>query len=83
MALLAWVVLGFIAGAIAKMLYPGHQGGGLLSTIALGVIGSIIGGYLAHLALGVSSIGVLSFGSILSAIAGSMLIIFVWYSFIK
>lgn len=37
MNILAWIVLGLIAGAIAKAIYPGHQGGGILGTLILGV----------------------------------------------
>ena len=46
MNLIAWVVLGLLAGAIAKAIVPGTQGGGLLSTLVLGVIGAFIGGSL-------------------------------------
>ena len=44
--LIAWVVLGLLAGAIAKAIVPGDQGGGWLSTLILGVIGAFIGGSL-------------------------------------
>lgn len=44
--LIAWVVLGLLAGAIAKAIVPGTQGGGWLSTLVLGVIGAFIGGSL-------------------------------------
>jgi uncharacterized membrane protein YeaQ/YmgE (transglycosylase-associated protein family) len=46
MNLIAWVVLGLLAGAIAKAIVPGPQGGGWLSTLLLGVIGAFIGGSL-------------------------------------
>ncbi|PSB56867.1 GlsB/YeaQ/YmgE family stress response membrane protein [Chamaesiphon polymorphus] len=46
MNLIAWVVLGLLAGAIAKAIVPGDQGGGWLSTLILGVIGAFIGGSL-------------------------------------
>ena len=46
MNLIAWVVLGLLAGAIAKAIVPGTQGGGWLSTLVLGVIGAFIGGSL-------------------------------------
>ena len=44
MNLVAWLVLGLLACAIAKAIYPGHQGGGILSTIVLGIVGAFIGG---------------------------------------
>lgn len=46
MNLIAWVILGLLAGAIAKAIVPGTQGGGWLSTLVLGVIGAFIGGSL-------------------------------------
>jgi uncharacterized membrane protein YeaQ/YmgE (transglycosylase-associated protein family) len=46
MNLIAWVVLGLLAGAIAKAIVPGPQGGGWLSTLVLGVIGAFVGGSL-------------------------------------
>ena len=46
MNILAWIILGVVAGAIAKALYPGRQGGGFLGTMILGIIGSFVGGIL-------------------------------------
>jgi uncharacterized membrane protein YeaQ/YmgE (transglycosylase-associated protein family) len=46
MNVIAWVVLGLLAGAIAKAIVPGDQGGGWLSTLVLGVIGAFLGGSL-------------------------------------
>lgn len=49
MNIIAWVILGLLAGAIAKAVVPGHQGGGWLSTLVLGVVGAFIGGTLMTL----------------------------------
>ena len=46
MNIIAWAVLGLLAGAIAKAIVPGDQGGSWLSTLVLGVIGAFIGGSL-------------------------------------
>jgi uncharacterized membrane protein YeaQ/YmgE (transglycosylase-associated protein family) len=46
MNIIAWVVLGLLAGAIAKAIVPGDQGGSWLSTLLLGVAGAFIGGTL-------------------------------------
>ncbi len=46
MNILAWIILGLLAGAIAKAIVPGNQGGGWLSTLVLGVVGAFIGGTL-------------------------------------
>jgi uncharacterized membrane protein YeaQ/YmgE (transglycosylase-associated protein family) len=49
MNIIAWIVLGLLAGAIAKLIYPGRQGGGILTTMLLGIIGAFIGGSLLTL----------------------------------
>ncbi len=83
MGILAWLVLGLIAGALAKLIYPGHQGGGILSTIGLGILGALVGGYLGQALLGSSgaaaaSVGALTIPSIIFAVLGAMLLIFIW-----
>jgi len=46
MNIIAWIILGLLAGAIAKAVVPGSQGGGWLQTLILGVVGAFIGGTL-------------------------------------
>lgn len=45
-SLLVWIVVGFLAGFIAKALMPGPDGGGFLLTTILGIVGAIIGGFI-------------------------------------
>ncbi|MEQ8757234.1 MAG: GlsB/YeaQ/YmgE family stress response membrane protein [Coleofasciculus sp. G1-WW12-02] len=83
MNIIAWLVLGLIAGALAKLIYPGHQGGGIFATIGLGILGAFVGGFLGKLLLGSSSAaaaasGALSIGSIIFAVLGALLLIFIW-----
>ncbi len=83
MGILAWLVLGLIAGALAKLIYPGHQGGGIFATIGLGILGALIGGFIGQSVLGSSaaagaSVGALSIPSIIFAVLGAMLLIFIW-----
>ena len=47
MGILAFLLLGVIAGAIAKALMPGNDGGGILMPMVLGVVGAIVGGFIA------------------------------------
>ena len=86
--IIAWLVLGLIAGALAKALYPGHQGGGIFATIGLGILGALIGGYLGQVLLGsgsaaAASAGSLSIGGIIFAVLGAMLLIFLWGLFTR
>ena len=47
--IIAWIILGFIAAAIAKAVYPGHQGGGIFATTLLGIADAFVGGTLLTL----------------------------------
>ena len=79
--IIAWIVLGLIAGAIAKAIYPGTQGGGFLATTGLGILGALVGGYLGNMFLGGSggaSVGALSIPSIAFAVLGALVVLFVW-----
>jgi uncharacterized membrane protein YeaQ/YmgE (transglycosylase-associated protein family) len=83
MGILAWLVLGLIAGALAKLIYPGHQGGGIFATIGLGILGALVGGYLGQALLGSSgaaaaSVGAITIPSIIFAVLGAILLIFIW-----
>ncbi len=81
MNILAWVVLGLIAGAIAKAIYPGHQGGGVIATIVLGIIGAFVGGSLGMFfstgQLGLTAVN-LSIPGIAVAVLGAIVAIFLW-----
>jgi uncharacterized membrane protein YeaQ/YmgE (transglycosylase-associated protein family) len=78
-SILTWLVLGLIAGALAKLIYPGHQGGGIFATIGLGILGALVGGWLGKAIFGVSATG-LSIPGIIAAVLGAMLLIFIWGS---
>lgn len=83
MNILAWIVLGLIAGAIAKAIYPGHQGGGILGTLILGIVGAFIGGILWTLittgTLALTASG-LSIGGVVLAVLGAIIALFIYYS---
>jgi uncharacterized membrane protein YeaQ/YmgE (transglycosylase-associated protein family) len=49
MAFIAWLLIGLVAGAVARLLVPGRDPMGLLGTLVLGLVGSVIGGWLAVL----------------------------------
>lgn len=81
MEFLAWIVLGLIAGAIAKAIYPGHQGGGILATIILGILGALVGGWLGQtlrIGGGAALAGNLTLGGIIFAILGAIVLLFIW-----
>lgn len=81
---LAWIVLGLIAGAIAKAIFPGHQGGGFLATMLLGIVGALVGGWLGSTIFpgstgaAAASVGALTPGGIIFAVIGAIMVLFVW-----
>jgi uncharacterized membrane protein YeaQ/YmgE (transglycosylase-associated protein family) len=78
MGILSWIVLGIIAGAMAKWLMPGKDGGGFLTTMALGIAGAFVGGYLgSFMGVGVTG-GGLNLASIGTATAGAFLLLFAY-----
>lgn len=83
MNILAWIVLGLIAGAIAKAIYPGSQGGGILGTMILGIIGAFVGGSLYNLlttgTLSLTAAG-LSIGGVVVAVLGAIVALFIYYA---
>jgi uncharacterized membrane protein YeaQ/YmgE (transglycosylase-associated protein family) len=83
MNIIAWIVLGLIAGAIAKVIDPAARGGGgLLGTILLGIVGSFVGGSLATwLATGHLIITATSFSipGIFVAVLGAIIAVFIWH----
>ena len=81
MNILSWIVLGLIAGALAKMLMPGKDGGGWIVTGLLGIAGAFVGGYLGSL-IGMGETGGFNITSILTATAGAFVLLFV-YKLIK
>ncbi|MBM6590940.1 MAG: GlsB/YeaQ/YmgE family stress response membrane protein [Brevibacterium sp.] len=78
MGVIAYLVLGLIAGAIAKAILPGRQGGGLIATLILGVVGALIGGWLGGLIFGEGVGSFFSLSTWLCAIGGSIIVLLVW-----
>ncbi len=77
MGIISWIILGLVAGALAKWLMPGKDGGGMLLTMALGIIGAFVGGWLGSFA-GMGTTGGLSLGSIVTATLGALLVLFAY-----
>lgn len=84
MNIIAWIILGLIAGAIAKAIYPGRQGGGILGAMILGIVGALIGGTLVTLletGRFQLTAPTLSIPGIIVAIIGAIIAIFLWNLF--
>ena len=78
MGVLGWIILGLIAGAIAKALHRGSEPGGLLGTLVVGVAGALLGGFIASL-VGIGAISsFFSLGTWLIAIGGALLLLAIY-----
>lgn len=76
MGLLAWIVLGAIAGFIANLIYGG--GGGLIATILLGIVGAVVGGFIAGNVLGIADVTGLNLESIVVAVFGAIVVLAIY-----
>lgn len=77
MGILAWIVLGLIAGVVAKLIMPGKDPGGFIVTIVIGIVGALIGGSIAS-ALGWGDVSGINIGSIIIAVLGAILLLVVY-----
>jgi uncharacterized membrane protein YeaQ/YmgE (transglycosylase-associated protein family) len=73
--LFAWIVFGLVAGAIARLIVPGRQAIGCLPTLAVGIVGALLGGFLGQLLLGHDVKIRWALGPFLLAIGGSVLLL--------
>lgn len=78
MGFIAFLILGLIAGAIAKWILPGRQGGGWIATLLLGVIGAMLGGWLGSALFDADMSEFWSLESWLLAIGGSIVVLLIW-----
>ncbi|GGG70532.1 membrane protein [Kocuria dechangensis] len=78
MGIISWIILGLIAGALAKLIMPGSQGGGIFVTIVLGIIGALVGGFLGSL-IGIGDLeSPFDIGTIITAVVGALIVLFIW-----
>ena len=75
MGIIAWIVLGALAGFIANLIMGG--GGGLIMMIVLGIVGAVVGGFIAGNVLGIADITGFNLSSLLVAVFGAIVVIFV------
>ncbi|MFA9445373.1 GlsB/YeaQ/YmgE family stress response membrane protein [Egicoccus sp. AB-alg6-2] len=79
MGIIAFLILGLLAGAIAKALLPGDDPGGIIVTMIIGVIGAILGGFLAGLIFDVDPVDeFFSISTWVAAIVGSIILLLIY-----
>ncbi|EJO1218320.1 GlsB/YeaQ/YmgE family stress response membrane protein [Salmonella enterica] len=76
--IIAWIVFGLIAGVIAKLLMPGRDGGGFILTCILGIVGAVVGGWLATMFGIGGSISGFNLHSFLVAVVGAIVVLVIF-----
>lgn len=86
MGILAWIILGLLAGIIAKAIYPGYQDSNILGTMLLGIIGAFVGGTLYTLlttgSFVVTGVG-FTLGGLVIAVLGAIVALWLYYAFTR
>jgi uncharacterized membrane protein YeaQ/YmgE (transglycosylase-associated protein family) len=79
MQIIAWIVLGLLAGVIAKAILPGNDPGGVIITAIIGIVGALLGGFLAKSLFGVDSLdNFWDLSTWITAIVGAVLLLLVY-----
>ncbi|MEN2436641.1 GlsB/YeaQ/YmgE family stress response membrane protein [Weeksellaceae bacterium A-14] len=77
MGILTWIIFGLIAGAIAKAIMPGTQGGGWLITIILGIVGAFVGGFIGSL-IGWGTVEEFNLKGMILAVVGALIVLWIY-----
>jgi uncharacterized membrane protein YeaQ/YmgE (transglycosylase-associated protein family) len=77
MGLISWIVVGLIAGLLARWITPGPDPGGIIVTVLVGMAGASVGGFLVRILGGAGATG-LNIWSILVATIGALLLLFIY-----
>jgi uncharacterized membrane protein YeaQ/YmgE (transglycosylase-associated protein family) len=78
MGILAWIIFGLIAGAVAKLLMPGRDPGGWIVTMLLGIAGAFIGGFIGRAIWGSPGVTGFDLGSFGLAVLGAFVLLFLY-----
>ena len=78
MGIIAFLILGLLAGAIAKALMPGDDPGGIIVTTLIGIVGAFLGSFLAAQLFGVDAKGFFNIWTWVWGIVGSLILLAIW-----
>jgi len=77
--ILGWIVLGLLAGAIAKAILPGDDPGGIIVTMVIGIVGALLGGFLGQALFGVDTLDeFFDISTWLTAIVGAIVLLLIY-----
>ena len=79
MGIIGWILIGLLAGAIAKLLIPGDQPGGIIVTAIVGIVGALVAGFIAQaLGFGDPIDEFFDFSTWVAAIIGAVVLLLIW-----
>ena len=78
MGIFAWLILGLIAGAIARLILPGRQGSGWLGALITGILGALLGGWIGRLMGFSTNDSFFDLATWIFAIIGGVIVAFIW-----
>ena len=81
MSIIGWIVVGLIAGWLAKLVVPGREPGGFFATMAIGIVGAILGGWVWNMMGHTGATGI-DIGSIFIAFVGSVILLVLYHAVI-
>jgi uncharacterized membrane protein YeaQ/YmgE (transglycosylase-associated protein family) len=77
MGIIVWILLGLVAGALAKFVMPGRDPGGFIVTILIGIAGALVGGFIST-KLGYGAVDGFDIRSIVIAVLGAILLLIIF-----
>ena len=83
MSWIAYIVVGLIAGWLAKLVVPGREPNGFFATMAIGIVGAILGGWIWNLAFNSAGATGVDIGSIFVAFVGSVVLLLLYHAFVN
>lgn len=78
MSIIAWLVVGAIAGWVAGKLVPGDEGYGVIGTIIAGIVGALVGGFIFGAVTNEDWTTGINIPTLLAAIVGAVIVVMVW-----
>ncbi|MBO0682452.1 MAG: GlsB/YeaQ/YmgE family stress response membrane protein [Candidatus Dormibacteraeota bacterium] len=78
MSIISWIIVGLVAGVIAKLLMPGRDPGGCVITMLIGIAGALLGGWLVGLFVGGNPVTGFNLTTLLVAILGALILLMLY-----
>jgi uncharacterized membrane protein YeaQ/YmgE (transglycosylase-associated protein family) len=82
MGILSWIIVGLIAGALAKLIVPGRDPGGFIVTILIGIVGALVGGFVVGLLMGGDFVTGINITTIIVATLGAIVLLALYRLFV-